>query len=287
MRQVLSFFVTTLVAVSSIFWVPDTLKAQSSIWIDERHDKKISIEFLLPDFNDDGYCNRSGWITFLGAQLKVGNCSYFVFDFPITYGKKERNYYNYYYYSERKSSETAIGNPYLGMKFLGKNPLYSFEFGARFPLASNEKTTALATAMFTDIDRLEAFMPDYITIQGMINFCPESDQGFHSGIRIGPKFWIYTGEYQLVDDVELNLHYNMQARYTWQRFSIGGGITGIWCLTEEYFMDDDRFFQQLGFEAGVAFDHVYTGFSLRLPADNNLKNVIDMVFGFNIQFNLY
>lgn len=283
MRQVLSFLVTTLVVVSSIFWVPDTLKAQSSIWIDERHDKNISIEFLLPDFDDDEYYNRSGWVTFLGAQLKINNNSYFVLDLPVAYGKEECGYF---YYSYRES-ETAIGNPYIGLKAKGKNPLYNFELGARLPLASDKKATALTSAMFTDIDRLEAFIPDYITIQGMINFCPESDQGFHSRIRIGPKLWIYTGECECADGIELNLHYKTQAWYKWQKLSIGGGITGIWCLTEEYFLGDDRFVNQVEFETNVEFNHIHPGLSLRIPIDDNLNEILDMVFGFNIQFNLY
>jgi len=283
MQKTLSSLAVTMAAMSFTTLVPASLPAQS-IWLDRRHDKAIDLEVLIPDFkNDDGGTitrSNSGLVIFSSLRLPLSEKVHFVGELPFAHGRSEIK--SSRFNLDESTSESAIGNPYLGLEMRGQNPAFFGEIGVRLPLASEDDDLSMSTGLFTDVDRLEAFFPKILSITGMANVHHVDKSGFAIRLRGGPSLLINTDKDEFEDASELFIGYSAQLGYESEPVSVIGGFTGRASLTEEDVDYSERSVHQLGFAASFGLGTVRPGVHLRLPVDEDMKDTMDFVLGFHL-----
>jgi hypothetical protein len=268
MRKTLSYLTMLIAAMS--FALP--LSAQS-IWLDRRHDQTVGLEVLIPDFKTEDGGGVSGWALFLSLRAPLSDQLRFAGELPFVHANLESGSFFF-----RSGSQNSFGNPYLGLE-IGRqgSPVFG-EIGVRAPLASEDNFGAALVGVITDFDRLEAFLPNVVSISGMLNFHQIGETGFALRLRGGPSLDINTeGE-----DTELLIGYSAQAGYETEAVSILGGVTGRVNMTEENADFGERSVHQIGFNASLGLGKARPGVHFRLPLDDDLKNSLDFVFGFNL-----
>jgi len=274
MKKSLSCFM--MAALSFTALLSASLHAQS-IWLDRSHDKTLGLEVLRPNFKTADNDAVSGFAVFLSMRAPLSKQLHFVGELPFVKSNFESSSIFF-----RSGSQSMIGNPYLGLE-IGRqdSPLFG-EFGIRLPIASEDKFGAALVGFLTDFDRLEAFIPNALPITGMLNYHHRDASGFALRLRGSPSLLINTGG----EDAELFIGYSAQAGYESERLRLLGGLTGRANLTEEEADFSERSIHQLGFNASFGLGKIRPGFHFRLPLDEDLKDSLDSVFGFNLGFQL-
>jgi hypothetical protein len=251
------------------------------LWLDRSHDKTIALEILKPSFDDRTFIKNTKFVTsalFLSLRLPLSENLHFVGELPFANGGFD--------FDGESESESTIGNPYLGLEISGQNSPVFAELGIRAPLAKEENFGTLIGVLTDFVDRAEAFTPDMVSITAMANYRYKNPSGFVTRLRGGPAFWVNTDKQEFEDDTELFLLYSMQAGYESEQVSIGGGFTGRWLLTEKDLTFGEQTFHQLAFAASAGLGNLRPGIQIRLPLDDDFKEVVDFVFGVNLGIQL-
>jgi hypothetical protein len=267
--------------------VPALLPAQS-IWLNQGHGGSVSLEILKPGFKIDKHEKFITSALFLSFRVPIADSSSLVLELPVANAAYEGYDIGYYWYplTVREQSETAIGNPYIGLEMEGKDKAVFGEIGIRLPLTSEKKIKAQSIGRLSDFDRMEAFMPNCLSGQMSANFHHRDASGIAMRLRIGPDLWISTASGEGGDKTEIFLHYSAQAGVEGARFTLLAGVTGKWLLSEENLTFAERTFHQLGFEAGVAVGRFRPGIHYRIPLDKDISETLKNVCGFNCSVRL-
>lgn len=279
MRKSACHLTYAFVIVVVAFLLPFSLEAQS-IWADRSHNKTIALEILKPNLAGDFYDNTTfpTAAMFFSLRLPINNRLNVVGEFPLAHAGVD--YRSGFF--EFDESETGIGNPYVGLELLNKNSTFFTEIGARAPLAP-ESNLGTTVGLFADfIDRSEAFFPDVLSVIAAQNYRYQAPSGFTMRLRGGPSFWIYTGDEDLDEDVELFLLYSAQAGYESHNVSLLGGVSGRMIVTESDLNIGERTLHQFGASASVDLGRVRPGVQFRLPVDEDFGDFLDSVFGVNL-----
>ena len=133
------------------------------------------------------------------------------------------------------------------------------------------------------VDRFEAFAPDVLSIVGAFNYRYRSGQGFGARVRAAPILDIPT---QDGGDPELFVLYSLTAWFESDIIGAGGGFSGRALLTEDGGSVGQRTLHQLGLFANLKFGRWHPGAQLRLPLDDDLSQLINLVFSLSIGFRL-
>jgi hypothetical protein len=276
MKKILTSLAITIAAMSLAPLVPARLFAQS-IWLDRQHDKTIAVEVLIPNFPDDN-TESSAWATFLSLRAPLSKNVNFVGELPIAHSSFEFRFLG----SRISESETAVGNPYLGLEIKGEDSPIFAEVGLRVPIAPEDNVGTFG-GLISDMDRVEAFMPKMLPVTVMLNLRQKTWGGVVFRLRGGPSLLINTGADQGgFDDTETFLGYSAQVGYESEPVSVIGGFTGRATLSEEDADYGERSVHQLGFAASFGLDNVRPGVHLRLPLDEDAKGLVDFVLGFHL-----
>lgn len=270
MKATLVGFKIVAMCLTALF--PIALQAQS-IWLDRSQDKSIGLEVMRPNFSAEEGDEVSGLLLFLSLRAPMTPQFRFVGELPFVRSSYESNFF-----FTRSGSQSTVGNPYLGFEIGQRGTPFLGEFGIRLPAASEDKFGAVLMGIVSDYDRLEAFIPNTVSITGMLNYCHREASGFALRLRGGPSLLLNTDE----DDTELFIGYSAQAGYEAPRFSLLGGFTGRAIMTEEDADFDERSIHQLGFNASAQFGKLRPGLHLRLPLDDDLQESLDAVLGLNL-----
>jgi hypothetical protein len=243
-----------------------------------RH-KTITIEWLKPSFGEDSNTTFLTSTIFLNFHLPLGDSTYFVGELPFSYAKYE---YDSRFFEDESGS--TIGDPYLGVEYHGRgNSRFMGEFGVRFPLASDE-SVATSTGWTTDfIDRAEAFAPKVFSIHAMANHLYRSEQGLSLRFRGGLLLWLYTRD--TGDRTEFFLLYGLIIGYNSPVVRFQGGFNGRVFLTQGSGFSEKSLHQFIA-SASFGSSTVRPGFSLRLPIDEDLKEILDSTIGLDVAFHL-
>lgn len=251
-----------------------------TIFNDFSRHKSITIEWLKPSFGTNSNATFFTSSFFLNFHLPISGYTYFVGELPFSYAKFEYDSQ----FSEDESGNT-IGDPYVGVEYQGKeNSHFMGEFGVRIPLASDE-SVATETGLFTDfIDRVEAFAAKVISIQGMVNYLHQEEQGLSLRFRGGPVLWFNT-ESIVGDGIEFLLRYGFIIGYNSSMVRFHGGLNGLTIVTAEGDSSENSY-HQFGIMANFGSGTVRPGISLRVPLDEDFKEVLDSTFGLEVAFHL-
>ena len=245
------------------------------------HKTIIGFDLLIPQFNNGESENLSGSAMLLSFRTKLNDGVKFVGELPLAHG----SYSSYYGYKE---SEDVIGNPYIGIESSKITDPVLFEIGISPPVTSDNNPLASTVGIFSDITRIHDFAPKYLIGRAMIDFRKKSESGIAVLIKAGPTLWLNTGgdEYSLRDNDEEFLNYGGQVWYEGSKINVGAGLSGITVLSGESLIDESRTDFQFEVGASVNFKNVRPGLSLRVPLSQDLKDAINSVIGFNIQFQM-
>jgi len=279
-----SFSLPRVVLTITTLLFPIALLSQP-LWLDRSHDKTVALEILKPDFDDEYNTTfTSSLAVFLSLRYPIGKKVLLVAELPFVHSKAE--FFGY------DKSDNSIGNPYLGLEIRGEGSPFFAEVGVRAPLTQEEEdgelnVAAIVGAMIDQVDRLEAFAPDYLPITGMVNYQHKDPSGFVFRLRSGPAFLIDTDKQEREDATESFLLYSAQAGYESKQISVDAGLSGRWWLTtEEYDTFGERTIHQFGLTTSIGLGIVRPGLQIRLPLDKDLTEFLDLVFGVNLGIHL-
>jgi hypothetical protein len=250
-----------------------------SIWVGQGTDRVAALEVLKPDFDaPEANTTLLTSAVFGSVRLVVGEYVVMTAEVPFAhYGDADFD----------GDSESAIGNPYLGLAMRIPNTAeFLVEVGIRAPLAPDEKLGATLTGIFTDIYRMEAFVTDVVPIDAAINYRYRSASGLVTRLRSGGALWLAVGER---DESEFLLAYSGQVGYESSRLSVLGGLTGRAVVTEGELDFGESTAHEFGGTVAIALGNVYPGAHFRLPLDETLfgsGDVLDFVFGLNVSVEL-
>ncbi|MGH7453200.1 MAG: hypothetical protein ACRENG_17755 [bacterium] len=286
MQKTSSYFALAMAALSVAALVPTSLPAQS-LWLDRSHDKTIALEVIKPDFKNNNLgtftSSRSGLALFLSLRWPLSERLHFVGELPFAYG-------NYEFKSSlininEHESGSAIGNPYLGLEIKGANTPIFAEFGVRLPITP-EDNVGTGLNIYSDVDRIEAFFPKTLPFSGMVNFHHVGSSGLAIRLRGGASFWVFTDMEAFNEDTELFASYSAQVGYEFRQVSVMAGFTGRANLTAEDADFSQRSVHQFGAAASLGAGKVRPGVQLRLPLDDDLKDILDAMFGVQLGIEL-
>ena len=260
------------------------LSAQE-MWLGPRDGASIAVEAMQVNFTWSGMLDLgSGGVQqdfgstalFFTGRLPVWSGTALVLELPVSYGSftADNGFGNH-----ESISDFAIGNPYVGVEGGLRGSSVFGEFGVRLPVMSETKLASALVGLFSDLDRMDAFVPDIVTVSAFMNVRAGGNEGFRFRLRAGPMAWFATKSYVL-DHPELYGAYAIQAGYAFRLVEVFGGITGRAILTESV---DNRFTDQAVLAVHLNLGRVEPGLSLRLPLDSGRKDLISSTVGVSVR----
>ncbi len=261
--------------VAAVIWLLGTPLLAQPVWLGLGDKTFIAVEALKPNFEGDVDLSFASAGYFISGRFSVGETITFVGELPIAHGSIDNQFFN--------ESETAIGNPYLGLEFRRPGANTFIEFGGRLPVAPDDKFLASFVGLSADLDRLEGFVPDLLTITGKINFVKENESNVRFRLRGGPTAWIPTGD---GDETEFLFDYGAIVGFEGSQIIIVGGVTGRMIVSESDLDFGERTFHQLTISAMIDLGAFIPGVQIRFPLDDELQGAIDNVIGINLAFEI-
>jgi hypothetical protein len=258
-----------------------SLGAQS-IWQDYTSREGLTIEFLKPNYEEEEDFSFLTSVTFLSGRFPIARNIIFSGELPFSYVNWDIPQ------GPDLGAEQTFGNPYFGIQLnLRQAPLF-IELGARVPLAADiegENGDATLNGGLTEfVDRAEAFATDAVPITGFINYIFSTRTGFSLRLRGGPAFWIASGDRE---ESETFLLYSAQIFYETGTIRFGGGFSGRYITTLEDADFGERSMHQLTFGLDIILGMLKPGVYIRIPLDEEYKEVIKTVFGISLGIEFY
>jgi hypothetical protein len=253
-----------------------SLGAQS-IWQDHTSREGITVEFLKPNYVDEEDLSFLTSVTFLSGRFPVTRNIIFSGELPFSYVNWDIPQ------GPNLGANQTFGNPYFGIELhLRQTPLF-FELGVRAPLTADleeENGEATINGGVTDfVDRAEAFATEAIPVAGFVNYILRSRTGFSLRLRGGPAFWIASGDRE---ESETFILYSVQAFYETGAIRFGGGFSGRYIASLEDADFGERSMHQLTFGLDFILGLFRPGVYIRIPLDEEYKEMINTVFGISL-----
>ena len=155
--------------------------------------------------------------------------------------------------------------------------------GVRLPFASDEKFDAAAIGMYTTFNRFEAFLPDLLTISLGGGFYHMLESGINYSLNVDGVLMKPTE-----DDIdsELFINYNVTFWFPFEKINLGTGFAGRLIATESDLDFGERTVHQLGFAGNYDFGSLKPGIHFRIPLDDDLTDLLNYVYGFNVTYEI-
>lgn len=236
-----------------------------SLWLDPRVQQGVSLELLKPNFDGPDQTALTTSAVFVSFRARAGANLSVVGELPLARYAPKSGFFG--------TSQNTVGNPYLGLETKAAKAPVTFEFGARLPLASDQKDEANPIGVFSDIDRWEAFLPKYAPVTANVTYRYTAPSGFTVKLRAGPSVWINTDN----QDSEMLAAYSLLLGYQSSAVALSGGLTGRAIITESNMSFGERTLHQLGAAVTVGSGAVRPGVQLRLPLDQDMTDILDYV----------
>ncbi len=246
-----------------------------SIWYDPVDPPRAWLEVMRPTLDEqivgaDGLTTTSSaW--FVGGRFHLSPGLRLVAEVPFAHGEPESA-------PLFGGGTTALGNPYVGLEHVGDGGPVWFEVGARLPLAPEDNFGGLVGLVADPVDRMEAFATDVLPITAAVNYQRGAGSGFQLRLRASTAGWIPTGG----GDGDLLVGYGGQAGYRGGGLRIVGGISGRAVLTESDVSFGERTVHQAGATVALRMGGVEPGFHVRLPLDDDLRQLHDVTWGLSV-----
>lgn len=179
--------------------------------------------------------------------------------------------------------DNAIGNLYVGLQLRTAAASRGVvgELGVRAPLIGDNDFAASAIGSLTDLDREEAFSNGVTTLYAAGGVYARGAQTT-GRLRIGLSKQ-FLGKN--AGENETYLDYGVLGSVDANRVRLGAALTGRHLLTEAGSFDD-RSFHHAALSASILFDQFRPGLFVRVPFDNDVREVVSSTFGVTVEFTL-
>jgi len=275
MNKIIITLLTIVATMAGELFNTTPLSGQSN-WLTRSKKTSVTLELIKPNFDGDDDLTVATSVLFLSARGPVSENNRIVVELPIAHVGFDNS---------DSSDETLLGNPYFGFEFgLSDSPTF-FELGFRLPLAPDDKEFASFIGVLSDFERLEAFASDLLMFSGRVNYQRRNASNIVFRLRGGPSLWVFVSDEEDDPEDEIWLNYSMQVGYESDSFSVLGGLTGSYWVTQG---DDDlidRTVHQLGVAASLVQGKLRPGVHFRLPlnsGDDAILAGLDFVFGLSL-----
>lgn len=213
-------------------------------------------------------------VTFLSGRLPLGERTRLVVDLPFSYSNVES-------LGESETS-SVFGNPYLGLEIVS-SPEFTVEIGTRLPLTSaDEESSADVFAAMANPLRGEAWAIDLIPVSLAANFSDDVASNVSVRTRIGTTVFHYTGDEEDVD-TEAAIDYGVATTYTTGNARFGAGLNGRWLVTADEGGLEENTLHTLGLSADVLLRGIRPGLAVRLPLDEDYRDVVKSTIAVTLQ----
>ena len=266
------------IALFACSMIAGTAGFAQSIWVESGSGTEFGVEYQQVVFKNDGGADNSGWAGFLIFSTMLSEKMKLYAEQPYVNASTSENT-SLFSPDGSSSSESMLGNTMIGVT-LNPGEDWFTDLGVRLPLAQEDKLLATVTGAVMDLDRFEAFVPNFATAHGRVNYRFADRSGFMLHLRAGPQLWYRTGDKGPRDDLmELFLKYSGQLGYRNQRVSILGGVVGQWLLTESEQSFDENSAHQVGLSASLFLGRFHPGLTFKVPLDKDFKDAVKYTFG--------
>ena len=240
-----------------------------SVWIPENHNEsQVGLELKIPSFDDGLGFEAPSSSFYLYSHIPLNEHIALQLDLPVSH------------VSVTGDSETAIGNPYIGIQS-GINADLKFDLGIRAPLAPEE--AGISTGFLTENYKIGAFFPNAFSVIANVHYRHQYTSGF--GFRIDGGTEVLVPEDA---DGELFIKYGGQLFYTADRLTIGTGLIGRLLATDENLSFSERSINSLGVNGSYRLDSINLGAYVELPLNDDTsifslgENALNAIIGLNI-----
>lgn len=270
-------FATLLLAASH-----GALAAQSD-WVSRSREATVSLEIYRPTFTNELNVFTSLSVAgFLSSRLPVGETFQLVAELPFAMADLEDPPPGW-------GSSFMVGSPYVGLIYLPAGSRWSFEGGARAPVAEESEYAGLIGA-HGDFDRIEAWL-DATTLLAEARYQRTNPRGIAYRFRAGPLAVLaHEGEADPATgaapdgETEWMFLYAGEIGYRSERGYIGAGLMGRWWATPGDEADfGDSVWHQLVFRGELSSKRVRPTAQLQVPISSTLQNAYVFVFGLGLE----
>jgi hypothetical protein len=251
------------------------LRAQD-YWPDRAEGTVVRVDVLKPFFKENGYQFLSGAVFFSGGG-PIGKIVRVVAEVPLVRAGLTAE-------TPVAESSLRLGNPYIGLQIHRDGRALSGYFGLRPPVTSDPETSAAELAMgvgvISDPDRLEAFLPNVLTVRGGAELRSVSSGGLLIGAKLGSSLLVPTkGEGA---DPELFADYGVQGGYQGGAVRATIGVTGRLLATESGLGFDERTNHVVTGMVELRSGTVRPSVLIRVPVDQSVREVHRLTIGFGL-----
>lgn len=252
------------------------LASAQSFWLREPGGRTVSVEWRKPAFDADDNPTLLTSALFLSARLPLSARLRLVTEVPLAHLGFNTSLVN--------TSNTAFGNPLLGLAFGAPGAHGEILVGLRLPLASSEDE-AVFVGRFAAPDRLGAFHPETFSLFGLGTVHYRHPSGLVVRFRAGPSLLVSTTR-EVGERPETYLRYGVQAWYAAGRVQVGGGLTGQAWLTEMNLTLQERTTHHLTLAVAGTPARWQPGFLVSVPLDDDIRAVVRAVLGLTLTLSL-
>ncbi len=251
--------------------------AGQSIWQGQEEESTFRLEMMRPTFDGEDLTTLSSAV-FATARWHLLPSTALVLEVPFAYGELSATEGSPF----DPAGETTIGNIYLGVEWRpGDAPVF-LELGARAPLVDEDDVLACLVGAVSDLNRSEAFGAYMVPVNAAVTYRQRFDNGLLLFARTGPVVWIPIEER---DDAEVLGFTEAQVGYAVDEFGILAGVASRILISEDWNFDERTNFQ-FGAGAWYQIGRVRPALQLRVPIDEEMRDVLNTIVGFSVDVRL-
>ncbi len=250
---------------------PDLTARAQATWLLPRNLNALTLEVLKPVFGGDMTNVRfasSAWVVEGRYAVDAARRTYVTIDLPVAH-----------FGVEDAESNTAIGNPYIGITNFAREAPIVYDLGLRLPVAS--ENGGGFTGLFADFDRFEAYAENTFSMRGTMSYFPSRSGDWVLLTRLGTSVLYNTSPPQGDAKADLYANYALFTWYISARVQAGLGFSGRFLITDPGSISE-RTVHQLGASFQADLSSVIPGLHVRLPLDDDLTEIIDVVVGLSV-----
>lgn len=272
MKTKMMAFPLALVGLSFAWATP---AAAQGYLMPETPRKGFWAEAMHPDVKlFDVTAPSSAW--FLSGRYPLAARVWGVAEVPFAYGDLSVSG------SSELSGRGVFGNPYVGIEFAATDGVL-LELGARAPLTSaDDESFGDLVGVLADMMRFEAFAMDVVPVSAAASLRHTVDSGLSLAARGGVTSMFWTGE----DDEGATTHfldYGVFGHYPVSMARFGAGIAGRWNLSEDEGSFSENSLHHLGLSADYLVRRVRPGIQVRIPLDEDYRDMVSSSVGLYVQ----
>ena len=178
------------------------------------------------------------------------------------------------------TSESGIGNIYLGINKLTDSGNSNYSLGIYIPTASDNVLTN--PELFVTNYNMGELSNNGVLIRGNYQYQKKYRNGLILGIEAGPDFWIATND-DTKDNFEMFIHAAGKIGYDFGKLKLFGEIGNQFIVTEDPTRFKDRFSTHFGLGAAYNFGNYEIGFNYKNTFD---KTATDVTGSFGVNFRM-